>query len=74
MSAPKSNSKRKNGKSGRKNNSMSNVSNTGLNQANTYSGKTVSKRTPGSNIDSRDIIRAINELKNDNKGHNDCLK
>lgn len=29
---------------------------------------------PETNMDSRDIIRAINELKNDIKGHNDSQK
>ena len=42
--------------------------------ATSNSSTLVAERNPGTNIDSGDVIRAINELKNDIKGHNDCLR
>ena len=61
-----------------KNNSppKANVSNAGVAQANTRSGAAVAaiQRNPATNTDSGDIIKAIDGLKNDIKGHNDCLK
>lgn len=58
-----------------KNTSTPKASNIAAAQANTRSGAAAaSQRNPGTNMDSGEIIRAINELKSDIKGHNECLK
>lgn len=50
------------------------ATNTGTAQVSTRFGAAVSQRDPRINMDSGDIIRATDELKNYIKGHNDCLK